>query len=265
MRKSGFTLIELLVVIAIIAILAAIIFPVFAAARAKARQTTCTSNLNQIGLALMQYVDDYDEVMPASYFPMNLTASVTAASDPVTYYKWMDAIFPYCKSEGIFDDPEDQESPPYHYRTGRDYGSYGQNGAYKSCAPWLMPPRSSSLETVLLSQIAVPSTTVWVADSNNAQQNKPGGKTNGNYGFVWTNPQANPPILDIGDGTQQLNQISERHQDMVEVLWCDCHVTAEPLSQLAQTRVVNYPGNGAAGTCPGGPQNVMYQFTIEDD
>jgi prepilin-type N-terminal cleavage/methylation domain-containing protein len=63
-RHDGFTLIELLVVIAIIAILAAILFPVVAKAREKARQTTCASNLNQLGLALLQYIQDYDEYPP---------------------------------------------------------------------------------------------------------------------------------------------------------------------------------------------------------
>ena len=66
MKRKGFTLIELLVVIAIIAILAAILFPVFAKAREKARQTTCTSNFKQIGLATMQYVQDYDETFMPS-------------------------------------------------------------------------------------------------------------------------------------------------------------------------------------------------------
>src|SRR6184192_4012092 len=61
MKRSAFTLIELLVVIAIIAILAAILFPVFAQARAKARQAVCISNLKQIGLANMMYAQDYDE------------------------------------------------------------------------------------------------------------------------------------------------------------------------------------------------------------
>src|SRR5580704_601587 len=65
-RRRGFTLIELLVVIAIIGILAAILFPVFASAREKARQITCLSNLRQIGLASLQYVQDYDE----TYFPI---------------------------------------------------------------------------------------------------------------------------------------------------------------------------------------------------
>ena len=65
-KKSGFTLIELLVVIAIIAILAAILFPVFARARENARRSSCQSNLKQIGLGIVQYVQDYDEKMPSS-------------------------------------------------------------------------------------------------------------------------------------------------------------------------------------------------------
>jgi prepilin-type N-terminal cleavage/methylation domain-containing protein len=65
-RRAAFTLIELLVVIAIIAILAAILFPVFAQARDKARQSGCLSNLKQVGTALMLYSQDYDERMPAT-------------------------------------------------------------------------------------------------------------------------------------------------------------------------------------------------------
>src|SRR6478609_3278648 len=65
-RMRGFTLIELLVVIAIIAVLAAILFPVFAQARDKARQTSCLSNEKQLGMASMQYVQDYDEQFPLS-------------------------------------------------------------------------------------------------------------------------------------------------------------------------------------------------------
>jgi len=67
-QRAGFTLIELLVVIAIIAILAAILFPVFAQAREKARQTSCTSNTKQLGTAMMMYVQDYDDTYPAVWY-----------------------------------------------------------------------------------------------------------------------------------------------------------------------------------------------------
>lgn len=67
-QSRGFTLIELLVVIAIIAILAAILFPVFARARENARRTSCLSNLKQMGLGMMMYVQDYDETYPYGYY-----------------------------------------------------------------------------------------------------------------------------------------------------------------------------------------------------
>src|SRR3982751_2317979 len=69
MKRSAFTLIELLVVIAIISILAAILFPVFARARENARKASCASNLKQIGLAMTQYSQDYDEMLvPSAHF-----------------------------------------------------------------------------------------------------------------------------------------------------------------------------------------------------
>ncbi|MEO7717626.1 MAG: DUF1559 domain-containing protein [Capsulimonas sp.] len=97
-RRRGFTLIELLVVIAIIAILAAILFPVFAKAREKARQISCASNERQIGLGLMQYVQDNDETFPAGYTPNYAVG-------------WAGPIYPYVKSTGIFKCPDDSTSP----------------------------------------------------------------------------------------------------------------------------------------------------------
>lgn len=96
-RRPGFTLIELLVVIAIIAILAAILFPVFAQARAKARQATCVSNLKQIGTAITLYVQDYDETYP----PVDY-------DDPTLgRFTWYRYVEPYVKA-GITSDSKNQ-------------------------------------------------------------------------------------------------------------------------------------------------------------
>ena len=79
-QHPGFTLIELLVVIAIIAILAAILFPVFAQARDQARQTTCLSNMKQLGTGLMMYGQDYDENLPSWPFTWSPAASTCRSS-----------------------------------------------------------------------------------------------------------------------------------------------------------------------------------------
>jgi len=73
-RRAGFTLIELLVVIAIIAILAAILFPVFAKARAKAQQTSCLSNLKELGTACLMYAQDYENQLPPVFHSTSSTA-----------------------------------------------------------------------------------------------------------------------------------------------------------------------------------------------
>ncbi len=100
-HRRGFTLIELLVVIAIIAILAAILFPVFAQARERARTATCTSNVRQIGLAVRMYTQDYDEAFPIWY------AYATG-----TPHKGVEiALFPYTKNSAIFRCPSDAGGP----------------------------------------------------------------------------------------------------------------------------------------------------------
>ena len=112
--KGAFTLIELLVVIAIIAILAAILFPVFAKAREKARQTSCLSNLKQLSLGFLQYVQDADEKYPnggsgGALSPSGWITAPTTVSQTLDYRPNIQSggIYPYTKSVGIYVCPDD--------------------------------------------------------------------------------------------------------------------------------------------------------------
>ena len=100
--KRGFTLIELLVVIAIIAILAAILFPVFARAREKARQTACLSNVKQLGLGCAMYAQDYDETLPCVQHRQTV--------GPTLF--WFDVIQPYVNNDQIIVCPSAKNSTP---------------------------------------------------------------------------------------------------------------------------------------------------------
>lgn len=132
-RTTAFTLIELLVVIAIIAILAAILFPVFAQAREKARQTSCLSNNKQLGLSVMMYLEDYDETYPLSYgfYPgigwLSLYSHDVpadwATNDPATVAAygafWANSTQPYVKSLGILACPSGAiYQDPFHAQNG---------------------------------------------------------------------------------------------------------------------------------------------------
>ncbi len=135
-RRLAFTLIELLVVIAIIAILAAILFPVFARAREKARQSSCASNLKQLALGLMQYAQDYDETYPDSYVMGPGARGVYYGAWHITEYAvrvWTNdnqtalwgiarTINPYLKNTQIFYCPSDPL--PGRWISGRQRGSY---------------------------------------------------------------------------------------------------------------------------------------------
>jgi prepilin-type N-terminal cleavage/methylation domain-containing protein/prepilin-type processing-associated H-X9-DG protein len=141
-EQSGFTLIELLVVIAIIAILVAILFPVFATAQEKARQTNCASNQKQLGLAFMQYAQDYD-----SRYPMAVTNTLRLNSKywsqftygfPATFEPdcdtWPNAIYPYVKAYGAYYCPSTHPLSSFGNfgSTGSDPISYVYNGDLQS-------------------------------------------------------------------------------------------------------------------------------------
>jgi len=115
-NRQAFTLIELLVVIAIIAILAAILFPVFAQAREKARQTSCLSNMKQIGIALRMYMQDSDEQL---FFRATTNATSTRANVSVpktapdyNALQWWNLLMPYIKSNALFACPSDAGATP---------------------------------------------------------------------------------------------------------------------------------------------------------
>lgn len=115
--KRGFTLIELLVVIAIIALLAAILFPVFARVRENAHRTACASNEKQLGLGMLQYIQDYDEMWPCG----NTTVSYQYGVG------WAGQIFPYVKSAQIYTCPDELGRPGVPATAGTKYCSYRYN------------------------------------------------------------------------------------------------------------------------------------------
>jgi prepilin-type N-terminal cleavage/methylation domain-containing protein/prepilin-type processing-associated H-X9-DG protein len=141
--RRGFTLIELLVVIAIIAILAAILFPVFAKAREKARQSSCLSNVKQLALANMQYAQDYDE--------RTLPYSTLTSGNGLTWYV---IVQPYLKNTQILTCP----SQSIVTQWGGYNISYGINRATGSFG-------DSALAGIPLGAIAYPSETYMFADT----------------------------------------------------------------------------------------------------
>jgi len=194
MRTSrGFTLIELLVVIAIIAILAAILFPVFARAREKARQTSCLSNLKQIGLGIMMYTQDYDEVLPPG----------SCQPTPGWYMHWQIVIEPYLKNDQIFFCPSAAIS------TTPALGGYGCNIRHvlKDCN-WGGKP-------IKLAQVTRPSNVMMVCDSQ-------GGSTSeGSSGSVFVFCPACGPSPSWAP--QYHNAVSSRHNAGANSAFLDGH------------------------------------------
>jgi prepilin-type processing-associated H-X9-DG protein len=204
-----------------------------------ARRASCQSNLKNIGLGLMQYTQDYDETMPFAWYGTN------TATDNGDNYKWMDATYPYTKNNRLFNCPSDIERPPYVHndallagQTSTAYGSYVYNDAYTDGGQYCASPSGAALADVATDA------TVWVADGN------------GNFEFTWTKG-ANPGVV---SGTPRyLQNISERHAQTVNVLYCDGHIKALKLDPLTAARSIADPANGNA------PTDIMTAFTIQRD
>jgi prepilin-type N-terminal cleavage/methylation domain-containing protein/prepilin-type processing-associated H-X9-DG protein len=208
-RRPGFTLIELLVVIAIIAILAAILFPVFAQAREKARGITCISNLRQMGNAFLMYAQDYDETFVALNMPDLVNGNPTGGKT------WQVAIQPYMKTYGIQNCPSFACEPRWctcapgccsSPSTGRYRGGYGGNrGCVPADPPYTtMDPIPQPCYTSPFGRkdavIKVPAETILVTDSDC---------------FVVSEPNVWPLRPDC--------RIVFPHQSGLNVLWCDGH------------------------------------------
>ncbi len=151
--KRGFTLIELLVVIAIIAILAAILFPVFARAREKARAASCLSNCKQMGLATMQYLQDYDDTFPFADITYSVAVPRPFSGGTYTTHCWPNMIYPYVMNKQVFYCPSDPV-----------WASYGWN---MSLGYWGTNTRTGAIyQGVKLATIVKPAETLMIADSS---------------------------------------------------------------------------------------------------
>lgn len=201
-RPRAFTLIELLVVIAIIAILAAILFPVFAKARERAKESSCLSNQRQIGMGFLQYFQDYDD-----HFPMTKGDSV-----------WPNTLQPYMRSFDILRCPSDDSRNFKRPLEGSDkirVTSYGLNG-------WLPPPNPSEANPNPpanpynnLSRIKTPANVIFLAETAR--------NWTGNYyhAQVW-----NPPVSDSKWDTVKDRPIdleTERHSGGFVATYLDGH------------------------------------------
>jgi prepilin-type N-terminal cleavage/methylation domain-containing protein/prepilin-type processing-associated H-X9-DG protein len=178
--KRGFTLIELLVVIAVIVIVAAILFPVFSAAREKARQVSCISNISQLGKATMLYAQDYDETYPlgliscssGGHFWTEWNAQSPDGACRGFQLTWMDLLYGYVKNWNIYHCPSTQFdhrpfAPPGVSRDRVEYSygvSYYFSRLYDTAAgTWRQPP--TTRPTLSLAEVVRPEEKVYMADS----------------------------------------------------------------------------------------------------
>ncbi|MCC7491494.1 MAG: DUF1559 domain-containing protein [Fimbriimonadaceae bacterium] len=183
MRRRAFTLIELLVVIAIIAILAAILFPVFAKAREKARQSSCSANLKQLGLALRQYVQDYDEMTPAYKTLLGGTITHPNTGQAIGAQLTLDVIQPYVKNWQLYKCPSNNRGPVYtNPACGPGTGEYVVTWSYGPLmSAYAGKGRIGSMYSDAI--FAEPATTIYFAELPNAANQYAGGNPTGCGGY----------------------------------------------------------------------------------
>lgn len=246
--RRAFTLIELLVVIAIIAILAAFLFPVFAQAREKARQASCQSNIRQLGLATMMYVQDYDETFPlaqyndcVSYVCYQYWFGLRTATG---FDKTRGLIYPYIKSGQI------QRCPSW---TGKskfgDGNGYGYNYGYIGSdmyAGGSYPPVNNP---ATLASLSAPADKIVFADAGYANPPWYGGKGEMiETPFIeppsqWSYPSGTYPNADFNptidfrhvDNTKVINVAKQQiiHKGLADIVFADGHVKALNPGQVA--------------------------------
>jgi prepilin-type N-terminal cleavage/methylation domain len=218
-RHSAFTLIELLVVIAIIAILAAILFPVFARAREKARQAACLSNTSQLGKAYLMYLQDYDETFPPHVTERTApigTPDTPEARAPFSYKTKLD---PYVKNQGIYRCPSAPEWP--EPATGRWYTTDYGNNHNESNLPtasqrafYLANPDFGFNEDTPLASILFPARFILVGEAGRASGLPSRG---GMYPQPWAFDDAQAP-----DNQQQARFLA-RHNGGGNIVFADGH------------------------------------------
>jgi prepilin-type N-terminal cleavage/methylation domain-containing protein/prepilin-type processing-associated H-X9-DG protein len=223
--RSGFTLIELLVVIAIIAILAAILFPVFAQAREKARQTQCLSNLKQLGTAFMMYVQDADETYPLqsldAYGVFPYHDDERRARSMALVPSWMGSVQPYVKNYGIMVCPSTAQHVDLYVKAPREYAntSYTYNGLLGTYPPTETAPNPIPVATV--AGVARPAETVLNQDqaltwgrSQPAPRWIGGSWCNVNSGEVFTNIHNQGFNVNFADGHAKWMKASVARQGL---------------------------------------------------
>jgi prepilin-type N-terminal cleavage/methylation domain-containing protein/prepilin-type processing-associated H-X9-DG protein len=240
--RRGFTLIELLVVIAILAILAAILFPVFAQARERARSTNCASNLKQLGLAFASYTSDYDDTLPPAAYNGEPGKTVP---DNFGSFRWPWLIKPYAKPNVLYYCPSDGTSY-IDTKSGEDYRdensasfgylwgllpNYGYNWWYLAPDATTDDPATASStksEGVSLGEVASAAETIMLADSVWTPKDDPTQTVLG-YFLIYPPSQwaGSPPVNGFSYG-----RVWPRHNNKANVLFVDGHVKAHNINAL---------------------------------